>query len=132
MVDVFISYSRQDRAVVDKLADCLQSMGVSVWRDQDIRLGADWMLEIEQALNNAKVLVFCLSPNFLASDWAQYEIGVALSRSREEGVRVVPVLMRDALVPSMLDRFQYIDARQLGAKQVASLIRNAVRSPDDT
>lgn len=130
MVDVFISYSHQDRAAVDKLASCLESMGISVWRDQAIRLGANWMQEIEQALNDTKVFVFCLSPNFLASDWAQYEIGVALSRSREVGVRVVPVLLHDVLVPSMLDRFCYIDARQLGAKQIASLIRNAVSSSD--
>lgn len=57
------------------------------------------MPEIKKALSEAKVLVLCLSPDFLASDWAQFEIGVALSRSRDGGPRFIPTLLQDLVYP---------------------------------
>lgn len=45
---VFISYSRQDKAFVDRLADDLRCGGVRVWRDvEEIAPGTNWEREIK-------------------------------------------------------------------------------------
>jgi len=44
----FISYSRQDKAFVDRLADDLRCGGVRVWRDvEEIAPGTNWEREIK-------------------------------------------------------------------------------------
>lgn len=123
MADIFISYSHQDRESVASISRALNELNITAWSDQKIRAGDEWMAEIEKALNEAKVLVLCVSPSFLASDWPQFEIGVALSRARDSGVRVIPLILRESDVPDALNRFQYLDARELSPAQVASEIK---------
>jgi hypothetical protein len=126
MADIFISYAHQDRERVAKITHALADRDVSISSDQNIRAGDEWMPAIEKALAEAKVLVLCISPSFLASDWAQFEIGVALSRSRDSGVRVIPLVLRESEAPQALNRFQYIDARDLSADQVAEALQKVV------
>jgi TIR domain-containing protein len=128
MADIFISYAHKDLERVANISRALADLDVSVWSDQKIRAGEQWMTEIEKALTEAKVLVLCVSPSFLASDWAQFEIGVALSRSRDAGVKVIPILLNDSIVPEALNRFQFIDARRLSTDQVAAEIQKAVEA----
>jgi len=119
---VFVSYARHDHEDAQGIVRALRSLGVPVWTDQQIRMGREWMSEIEEALRSARVIVLCVSPSFLASDWANLEIGVALSRSQESGVRVVPVVFRDSSMPESLKRFQSLDVRRLSADEVAKAI----------
>lgn len=57
MVDVFISYTRTDRAQIESLARILEDDGYSVWWDHNIAGGAAFAAEIERALNDAKAVV---------------------------------------------------------------------------
>lgn len=128
MADVFISHASQDGESANKIARALADRHVSVWSDQKIQAGGEWMQTIEQALTEAKVLVLCISPSFLASDWAQLEIGVALSRSRDAGVGVIPLILRESDVPQALKRFRNLDARSMSTEQVAAAIQQVVES----
>jgi TIR domain len=125
---VFISYSHRDSAHVARIFRALSELDVAAWTDQQIRAGDSWMSEIESALNEAKVIVLCVSPSFLASDWAQLEIGVALSRARESDIRVIPLILTDTVLPDALKRFQYLDARKLSPEQVADEIKKVVEA----
>jgi TIR domain len=131
MADIFISYDHQDRESVAEISRALADLDVSVWSDQKLRAGEEWMPKIEKELNEAKVIVLCVSPSFLASDWAQFEIGVALSRSRDSEVRVIPLILRESDVPYALNRYQYLDARKLSADQVAAAIQEVVQASRD-
>jgi hypothetical protein len=93
-----------------------------------MRGGAEWELEIEKAITEAKVLILCLSPSFLATDWAQVEIGIALTRSREANVRVMPLILEGSEMPPILRRFQFLDARNMPADQVAASIQKIVEA----
>ena len=44
---VFVSYSREDRDYVTKLAGWLEGHGVIVWFDHDIDYGTKWEAEIQ-------------------------------------------------------------------------------------
>lgn len=123
---VFISYSHKDSELVASISRALSELDIASWSDQQIRAGDSWMSEIESALNEAKVVVLCVTPEFLASDWAQVEIGVALSRARESDIRVIPLILADTVLPDALKRFQYLDARKLSPEQVADEIKKAV------
>jgi hypothetical protein len=106
MADIFLSYAHQDRERVANIARALADRHVTIWSDQKIRAGDEWMPEIEKALAEAKVLVLCMSPSFFASGWAQFEIGLALSRSVDSEVRVIPIILHETTIPKALDRFQ--------------------------
>jgi hypothetical protein len=55
MPHVFISYVRENRDVVDRLARELKSRGVTVWLDRnDIEPGARWRDAIKNAISGGK------------------------------------------------------------------------------
>jgi hypothetical protein len=68
--DVFLSHNSQDKPRVRKLAERLRDVGLRVWFDEwVIKPGDDIYLSIESGLQVSRVLVLCLSPAALGSDW---------------------------------------------------------------
>lgn len=96
----FISYSHRDAERVDRLRRQLypvtNTLGVNLWIDEEIRAGDKWDLKIRQALANARLFIFCISPDLLFS---QYVNQVELAEARDKCVRgeglMVPVILRD-------------------------------------
>jgi hypothetical protein len=111
--DVFLSYAREDGAFVEeRLATALAERGKEVWLDvEDIRGGAsDWRANVWAGIEAAKVVVFVLSPDSLASTVCREE----LERAVDLNKRIVPVLRRpvDGLpLPPALERPNWVYAR---------------------
>lgn len=132
--NVFVSRSLHDKDLADYLIRDLQAQGVHVWSDKDIMPGTDLVSEIQTALERARVYVMLLSPQFLESRWANFELGVAVSRAqRGAGVRVVPVLahrLRQDELPPPLRELQAIDMEGVGlaeaSRQIAEIVRQEV------
>lgn len=62
--DIFISYSRTDSAIAQKLYDCLTHRGINVWFDRDnITKGGKFMEEICQGIRTAKYFIPILTSN---------------------------------------------------------------------
>ena len=127
---VFLSYSHRDKALVDNLRHALDQAGVNYWADQDIRAGELWMDVMESAMKQASVFILMISPDFLASDWSMLEIGLALGKARESGAFILPVLLKDSLLPPVLSSFGWIDAREADSKHVVTQIMAAIESAD--
>jgi hypothetical protein len=68
MSEVFVSYRRNDLAVVSRLVDALRSEGVDVWWDQDIPPNAPWEQTIEGELSAAGVVLVAWSAAAVASE----------------------------------------------------------------
>lgn len=63
-MDVFISYSRSDSSIADKLYDVLTAQGKRVWYDKlNITEGGNFMEEIRKAIRTAKYFVPILTEN---------------------------------------------------------------------
>jgi len=104
----FVSYAREDREFVLRLAKDLKAKGAKIWMDRlDIRLGQRWDTEVETAVEQCGCMVVVLSPAAVASEKVKNEFMVAL----DEGKVVIPALIRECRVPLQLRRLQYADFR---------------------
>lgn len=78
--DVFLSYSRDDTAIMQRLCDDLRDAGLTVWTDESIEPGSpSWKSEIEAAIRGCGCLVVLLSPDAAQSKWVRAEIDFAES-----------------------------------------------------
>ena len=104
----FVSYSREDREFVLRLAKDLKAKGAKVWMDTlDIRPGQTWADEIEAAVTSCSRMLIVLSPASVASRNVQAEVGYAIS----EGKEIIPIFYRQCTIPFRLLPFQYADFR---------------------
>lgn len=69
MTDVFISYSKTDRALVEALAAELQSSGYVVWWDTSLLTGDDFRSSIDAQLEAARAVIVVWTPNSVGSKW---------------------------------------------------------------
>lgn len=80
--DIFISYSREDRAAARHFAESFAGEGFSVWWDAALRSGQTFDEVIEQELRAAKAVVVLWSPRSCASRWVRAEATLADRRNK--------------------------------------------------
>ncbi len=111
MSDLFISYSRKDRAFVQQLYAALVEAKRDAWVDwEDIPPSAEWRAEIQAAIEAADAFLFVISPDSLKSRVCAEELSLAVSQNK----RIIPLLHRDPAgeaVPETLSRLNYIYGR---------------------
>ncbi|HET7316309.1 MAG TPA: toll/interleukin-1 receptor domain-containing protein [Sphingomicrobium sp.] len=73
MVDVFISYARENRTVAARVADELRASGLSVWLDDDLAAHRAYSEVIEQRLQEASAVVVLWSKASAGSQWVRAE-----------------------------------------------------------
>ncbi len=102
---IFISYTRDDRALAVELHEALCEAGLSPWCDAvDLRAGDRWDAVIPRFLNRAAIVVVLISDHCPhagdegAGFYGPEEIAIAIARSRavDADVRIVPVLVDGA------------------------------------
>ena len=75
--DVFISYSREDRAAARHFAQSLSDEGLSVWWDAALHSGETFDEVIERELRAAKAVIVLWSPRSVSSRWVRAEATLA-------------------------------------------------------
>ncbi|UKO99944.1 toll/interleukin-1 receptor domain-containing protein [Nostoc sp. UHCC 0870] len=97
-IEVFISYSKQDKELRDGLLSHLRPLereGIITWHDRQILPGTEWDEEIKARLNAADIILLLISADFLATDYCiQVEIPEALRRHEAGEATVMPVILR--------------------------------------
>ncbi|MCW5785140.1 MAG: toll/interleukin-1 receptor domain-containing protein [Nitrospirales bacterium] len=96
MADVFISYKREDRSLVFKLARALQERGFTVWWDRRIETGENWLKCIKRNLDSAACVVVVWTPQSVTAD-RTYVSQMVNSEANEGAKREVllPVRMQN-------------------------------------
>jgi hypothetical protein len=100
-IDVFISYSHQDKTLCEELRKYLSMLRrqglIRDWYDRGIGAGEEWARTIDEHLNTADVILLLISADFLASDYCfEIETKRALERRQKGEAVVIPVLLREA------------------------------------
>lgn len=87
---VFITYARPEwQSIVVPMMALMQDAGLKVWVDQYlIQGGDDWMIAVEQALSECKLLVVVVSPEALESRYTRLAYRYFFNREKP----IVPVL----------------------------------------
>ena len=104
MVDVFVSYSSQDRERVRDLVGEIESIGYSVWWDREIGAGTAFDREIEKAIEEASCIVVVWSKNSVESEWVRIEAHEGLTKGN-----LVPVAIEAVKPPLAFRMTQTID-----------------------
>ncbi len=107
-MSIFISYSRRDADFVRRLHLALEARQRDTWVDwEGIPPSAEWMREIEAAIDAAEAVVFVISPDAVASAVCLRELAHAEAQNK----RLLPVVCRDtdaAAVPLALARLNWV------------------------
>ncbi len=92
MHEVFISYSRTQRATVDATVDELERRGTPVWLDRsDIPEGVLWERQLRRAIRESDLVAFFVSDEWLESDACANEREI----TTEYGKQIVSIRMHD-------------------------------------
>src|SRR5258708_4807300 len=92
MTDVFISYSRKDKAFVRRMFDALTQTGRDAWVDwENIPYSAEWWKEICDGIDKADNFIVTITPQWLGSKICHQELEYA----RQNNKRIVPIIRRE-------------------------------------
>jgi hypothetical protein len=90
MADVFISYKREERAQVERIAERLRGLGLTVWFDARLPSGESFDEEINRELHEAKCVLVCWSPGAVQSQWVRAEAAIGRERDVLAAVMLAP------------------------------------------
>lgn len=107
---LFISYSRRDAALVDRLELSLQRAGYNVWVDRgNLTGGQEWSAQIQEAIDQCAAMVVVISPDAIRSAEVEKEYQSALKL----GKPVFGALARTTYrIPAALRQRPICDHRQ--------------------
>ncbi len=111
--NVFMSYSRRDHEIMQRIVAFLRKRGIKAWVDNEKLIPGTpiWEEEIEKAIKGASAVIVVLSPDSKNSEWVRREISLA-DQNRK---RIFPVLVRgdeDSSITLRLITRQYVDIRE--------------------
>jgi nucleotide-binding universal stress UspA family protein len=108
---VFLSYSRKDTPVMERLRDDLRAAGLTAWVDDSLEPGTSaWERSISAAIRGAGCLIVILSPDAEQSVWVGRELAMAETLDK----RIFPILARGTekdAIPFRLMSHQWVDGR---------------------
>jgi hypothetical protein len=115
MSQVFVSYAHvnPDQDLAAKLSRSLEAHGFDVFIDSKIRLGQNWVEEIDVQLRNSTHFIALLSAESIKSDMVRREIAMAYKLKKANKLTILPVRLGfDDELPyelgAYLDLIQYI------------------------
>ncbi len=110
---IFISYAHEDEHFKNELVKTLAGLErrgvIELWHDRHITTGAEWLQDIQQAINECDLAILLVSHDFIASRFIHDEELPALLKRREQaGITLIPIIVRDCTWESepMLKKLQ--------------------------
>jgi adenylate cyclase len=123
MADVFVSYSRSDKARVAPLVAAIEAKGWSVWWDPEIEAGQQFDDQIDTELQAASAVLVVWTPTSVVSRWVRGEARDAADR----GI-LVPVRFDDARLPIDVRAIQTTDLDKWSEDPSSAPFQDLIRS----
>jgi hypothetical protein len=111
---IFISYSHQDKEIVDQISERLRSAGHDIWIDSlKLKPGDNIARRTLEGIEGTDAFLVVISANSLSSEWVMREFSaLALGEISKREQRIIPVLIDGSTVPSYLSNYYYLDISQ--------------------
>jgi len=123
MADIFVSYSRNDKARVAPLVAAIKAKGWSVWWDPSIAAGQEFDDQIEAELLAASAVLVVWTPASVLSRWVRGE-----ARDAAERDILVPVRFDNARLPIDARAIQTTDLDNWGEDPASAPFQDLLRS----
>jgi len=110
--DVFISYSHRNKNWVHGvLLPRLEKANLKVFIDfRDFKIGAASVKEMERGITRSQKTLVVLTPEYLKSSWAEFEILMIQTLSpANRDLRVIPVLRKECSLPTSISYMNYVN-----------------------
>jgi hypothetical protein len=105
MADIFLSYSRQDRAIADRIELALRERRISVWRDKSrLAPGDPFPKLLGEEISVSKLMLLLWSGNAKNSTFVDLEWGIAIAQKK----RILPFCLDGAALPLSLSGFHHV------------------------
>lgn len=141
--DVFISYSRLDTKIADRICEAFDAAGITYFIDrQGLSAGMEFPKVLADAIENSKLFLFLASQNSYKSKFTDSEITYAFN-IKEKG-NIIPYIIDGSTLPKHLqfvfssinwrvrkhndDRDLIFDITRLSGESTSTLIQNINRS----
>jgi len=133
--DVALSFAGEDREYVDKVANILRDLRVSVFYDkfEEVNLwGKDLYEYLEDIyFRQCKYTIIFISENYAKKLWTTKERKSAQARAfREKNEYILPAKFDNTEIPGILPTVGYIDLRGKTPEEFADLIKQKVMQPN--
>jgi len=105
MSQVFISYVRENEAIIERLCRELRQQGIEIWRDREqIQPGQRWRQAIRQAIESGGFFLACFSTEYTERDstYMNEELTLAIDQLRKRPTNrtwFIPVLLSNCQIP---------------------------------
>lgn len=104
MVDVFISYSREDLAAVTRIAEAVEAEGYDVWWDADLPPHLSYGDVITAKIGAAKAAIVVWSKASVQSEWVRAEADVARNQKK-----LIQTALDNVMPPLPFNQIQYAE-----------------------
>lgn len=129
MGQVFISYSRRDLEIVNRLVEKMQRAGINIWIDrEEIKAGKLWRTQIVQAIDTCDAFVLMLSSSAAASDNVRKEIDLAQDSGRTIFIMMLDQVKIPAEMRYQLVGLQHIDLKSLGVDSAVNQLIETLKA----
>lgn len=127
-MSIFLSYSRRDSELANRLYQDLQARGLQVWMDRDaIQAGTLWRTSIVDGIRNCRVFLLVVSTASQQSSNVAKEVSLAESN----GKPILPLKIDDAPISPdfsySLAGIQFVDMSLKGYENSLLELANAVQ-----
>jgi hypothetical protein len=134
--DVFVSYSHADEQWVrDELWPKLEGAGLKISDYLEFELGVPKIVNIERAIEASRKVLLVLTPDWIASEWANFELLVIQTDDPSSRMRrTLPLLLKPCDMPKRLSILTHADFTQPStrAADIIRLIRQIQTHVADT
>jgi|CXWL01.1.fsa_nt_gi formylglycine-generating enzyme required for sulfatase activity len=112
MVDVFVSYKKEDQELAAGVIAALNAEGYSAWWDDRLAPAEHWDEKIEQEISSARAVLVLWTPLSVKSQWVRSE-----AEYGKKFGKLVPVTLRTCELPIAFSLVQAVDLTHWSGKR---------------